>query len=348
MIQSGAVIFTLPRVTAAAYGTNGWLALLPISLIVIFNIYIISFVYKLGEGRDIFSIMESAIPKILLFPLYIFLIIVWSLLGCMVVNYYVNLFQLVALPGTPQYLLKLILSLVAFLFVIKGIYNMVKATTIFFILTIWTVIVVLFLFPKFEISRFTPYLFRGDTAFITGGLDIYSSFLGYELVLLLFPFVDRKTKLFKAVVFGTLMTTTVYIIVCITAYGFYSFEHLLKLRYPVINMLAYVELPFMERLESLIFSFFIMKIIVTTGLFYWVASETLQRLLPKIPNSLAVFIVILFSYLISFIPNTMNEVMNWLTFLANIEIGITFILPLLLITILVIKKSKQSERNTNG
>lgn len=49
--QSGIILFTLPRITAHYMGTNGWLMLIPMFLLVTLNIMLISAVYRMGGGN---------------------------------------------------------------------------------------------------------------------------------------------------------------------------------------------------------------------------------------------------------------------------------------------------------
>lgn len=68
LTQSGIVIFTLPRNLADYFGTNGWLFLVPCIVVSTFNIYLISLVFRLGQGRSVFEIMEQSIPRAVLYP----------------------------------------------------------------------------------------------------------------------------------------------------------------------------------------------------------------------------------------------------------------------------------------
>lgn len=348
MIQSGVVLFTLPRITAEAFGTNGWISIIIFGLVASLNIWLISIVYKMGQGSSIITILKASIPTMFLYPFFIFLIIVWSLLGSMISNHYVNLFQLVAFPATPQYYLLFPLLLLSFLLIQTSLYSITKAVTVFFFLTIWTALALLFLIPQFTPVRFTPFIFKGETDFLLGGITVFTAFLGYELFLLFFPYVNKQSKLIKAALVGNLFTTFIYAITCLAAYGFFGYPYLINLPYPVIDMLGYVELPFIERMESLIFSFFIMKVITTTGLFYWGATELLKTMLPKLTHFFASFLIIFGSFLISFIPKTINEVTGWLDILAYTEAGIAFFLPIFLIIILFFQRSKKSEVKNCG
>lgn len=337
MSQSGVVVFSLPRLLAEHMGYNGWITLIIFSGIVMLNILLISLVYRLGRGKSIFLIVEQALPKILVFPFYIILVSIWVILGCMITKQYVIIFQLFVFPTTHPMLIKVLVDTLAYILVIKGIYSISKASTSFFILVIWTNLLLLFFVKDFNWLNFTPFLLQDTTQEILGSLNIYASFLGYEIVLLLFPYTEKKGFI-KAVYIGNLINTVTYLAVCLICFGFYSFNQLKRMKYPLIDLLSYIELPFVERIENLFFGFFLFTTLLGTTLYFWAATETAQRVIPKVNIRWIVFFLISCSFIVSWIPNTLNEVEKWLAALSYIEIGVAFGLPILLLLILSVSK----------
>ena len=62
MAQSGVVMFRLPRIVAENFGTNGWISILVCFVISSFNILLIHFVYKHGQGQSVFQLLEQRSP----------------------------------------------------------------------------------------------------------------------------------------------------------------------------------------------------------------------------------------------------------------------------------------------
>lgn len=342
MIQTGVVIMSLPRLLAENFGYNGWIGLLIISFLVNVNIYIISLVYRMGKGKSIFQILESVIPKFILVPIYAILIGIWTLTGSMVVKNYVYIFQIVSYNTTHPMLLKLLIDVLCFLLVIKGIYNMSKAATSFFWITMWMVLLQLFFIKDFDWARLTPFIFKGDTHFIEGGFLVFTAFLGYELCMLLFPYVENNKKFIKAVVAGNVLTTLSYVVFCFICFGFYSFDQLKNMVYPLLDLLSYIRLPFIERIENLLYSFFLFTTLITVALYTWSAQLAVSRMLPKMNVNLIILILIAIGYAVAWIPDTLMEVGQWLQYLGMAELMVAFGLPILLIFILLAFKGARS------
>ncbi|RJE90469.1 spore gernimation protein [Paenibacillus sp. 1011MAR3C5] len=338
MIQSGVVAFSIPRLLAQSFGYNGWASLVIFTVISSFAIYLISWVYRLGKGKSIFEILEDAIPKFLLYPIYAFFVALWSLFGCMVAKQYVIIFQMIAFPSTHPMMFKALIDILALILVIGGIYTISKASTSFFFIIIWMMLLLIFFLEDFEWARLTPFFFQGETDMVMGSLNIYTAFLGFELALLLFPYAEKKGKFMRAVYAGNLITSVTYLLFSFVCFGFYSFGQLTKLKYPMLDLLSYIRLPFVERIENLLFGFFLFTALLTIVMYTWAALEVARRMVPKAKAKWLAVIIFALAYAVSWIPDVIGEVEQWLQYLGYVETAVSFVLPLLLIAILLVKK----------
>lgn len=338
MFQSGVVILSMPHILAYYFGTNGWLAVILISLIVNVNIGFIFLVYRLGKGRSVFEILEQSVSKVILFPLYIALAILWTVPGSLVSKDYVHIFQLFSFPNTPPMLLTVLMGLLALMLLVKGIFVIERAATIFFWLIIWMLLLLFAFSYDFEWVRLTPFVFKEGDNFLLGGLNLLKGFLGYELSLFLFPYSDKRTKLIQAVIIANVMITLVYFITCFIAYGFYSLNQLKGVLYPVIDMMSYIKFPFVQRVENLFYGFFMFTNLFSTVAYVWAAKEACQRVFKKVKPGILAVILIIIGFSAIAIPDVTGEVREWLAFLGFFEIGVAFILPVLLILVLITQR----------
>lgn len=339
MIQSGMGIFFLPRLLAEQFGTNGWLGILLFFLVSTFNIVLIAIVYRIGNGSSIFDIMAHSLPKVVLYPLYTIFVAIWSITGCLIAKHYIVVFQMIAYPTTNPILFKFVIDVLLFFLVIKELYNISKAATIFFWLTIPLLILLLYFYKDFEFGRLTPFLFKDNHMSAQGLTDIYFSYPGYELGLLLFPYVNKKTKLIKSLVISNSMLTFVYLYTCFIAFGFYGYKYLRTLQYPLLNILAYIQLPFVQGTENLFYGFFLFSILITSVMYLWAARETVEAIIP-IPQKLISLLLVMAVFGISIIPDTLIEVIEWTRYAGYMTMGVAFVLPVLLIILLLIQRMR--------
>lgn len=123
-------------------------------------------------------------------------------------------------------------------------------------MTTWMFLLLLWFFPAFRWERFTPFILQGGHDQVKGGIEVYAAFLGYELSILLFPYVEKTKKSMTAIYVGNGLLSLSYLSLCLICFGFFSLGQLKRLLYPVLDLLAYIQLPFIERLENLLYGFF--------------------------------------------------------------------------------------------
>lgn len=338
MIQVGVGIFVLPRIAAEYFGYNGWLMLIVIAATAAFNIYLIWVVWKMGNGTDIFTIFESFLPKWIVYPLYVMVGLTWSLTASLVAKEYVLIFQVTAFPTANPMSFMFVVSLLAYLLIAKGINAVVKASTVFFFLILWMLPLQFPFYNDLQLSRYTFYVFQEGKEHVTGFLNLYGSFLGYELCMLLFPHIHQKTRFFTGVQLANVVSFFVYISVCLVCFGFYSLQQLKLIMFPCIDLLAYIKFPFIERAENMLFSFLVFRILITIAMYHWSASLFLQRVFKKSKRARITLYMMVITFLISFIPSVLDEVGKWLFMGTYVMIAYAFLIPICLIGILFIQR----------
>ncbi len=345
MIQTGVAALSLSRKAALYFGTNGWLSILILGCFAAMNIGLIAVVNRMGEGKSIFQIIDQSVPKFIAFPMYALLAVYLAVIGCLVGKEYIHIFQLIAFPTSSTFMLNACFDLLVFFLVTKGIYNISKAATVFSTLILWMVFLLFAFSNDFEFERMTPFVFKEGKYMLSGAIDMFAAFVGYELILFVMPYADRSKKWMKSVQIGNLMTTLTYFSFVFISYGFFSLEQLKIMLYPLLDMLAYIQLPFVERLENLLFSFLLFTVVVTSTMYTWASCESVQNIFPKANRNVMVMFIVFVMFLISMIPDTMFELELFLRVLSYGEAVFSFVFPVFLILLLMIQKRTGVKRH---
>lgn len=339
--QSGVGIFTLPRLTATHFGTNGWAILLVIALIAGLNIMLISAVYRLGKGQSIFDILGK-LPRLITWPIYLIMGGNMAMIACLVVKQYALIYQVLVFPSTSDMKLKFILDIIVLLYVFTGIYTMSK-TNIFFSFLLLSQLPLAFSFiGEFDFARLTPYFFQERGDIVGGFFKIYSAFMGYELALFLFPHAENNKRWLRYVHIGNLITTAVYLVICVICFGFFHYEGLPHQAFPLLDIFAYLRFPFVERIQNLLYSLFLLSIVHTSAMYYWSSQTVLRAIIPKFPWKWMVFIMMLATYFLMYIPKKLETIDAWMSYVTYIQLAVAFGLPMLLIVILLFQRRKTS------
>ncbi|PAE44205.1 GerAB/ArcD/ProY family transporter [Bacillus sp. 7884-1] len=341
LIQSGVTLFSLPRLVAEAFGTNGWIGLIIISFIVNLNLLLIWLVFKLSKGKSMFEII-AIFPKWLTLPFCLFIAMIWMLLGVFVMVKFSMILKVLFYQNVSLiYFLSMGLIL-TYLLLKKELYQIAKATVVLFYFTIWTVFLLAFHLPEFSFVRLTPFIFKGETDMLNGGMSIFTALLGYELSILFIHMIERKQL--KSLIAGNSITSLIYFGVTFVSFGFFSFEQLLREMYPVVTLLGYISFPVLERVENFTFSIFGLKVLMTTVMYLWGSKELLQYQFKKIKSTFLVIGILIIGFFVSFIPKVLKDVDQWLTYITYACTAIAFLLPIILL--LTVFFTKMMNRNT--
>jgi spore germination protein (amino acid permease) len=324
MIQSGVVLFSLPRMTAEAFGTNGWLGVIIVYMVVNLNLVLIWSVFKVAKGKSFLEIM-SVIPRWIRLPFYLVLAMIWVTLGSMVMLKYIMILKTLFYPNVSRLLLMSMGLILCYSILKNGIYHIAKSTVVLFYFTVWTVLLLVFHIPDFSIVRLTPFFFQGEKDLIRGGLGVYTSLVGYELSILFLHMLERKQL--KALIIGNTITSVIYLGVCFISFGFFSFQMLLEDMYPVVTLIEYISFPVLERVENLIFSLFGLKVLITTVMYLWASREVLESHFPKVKPQWIIITLLVFSLGITIFPKVIRDADRFLEYLAYTEMGLAFLLP---------------------
>lgn len=338
--QAGVVVFTLPRLLSTHFGTNGWLAIIPMFLLASLNIYLISLVNRLGKGTSVFEILKTSIPNWILYPLYLGIGFVFAVIGSLVVKQYSLIYQMLIFPTTSDMIMKLVIDILVFILLTKGIYVISKANIIFVAILCLQMPMFYFTLEEFDWARLTPFFFKETENMAEGWINLYGAFMGYELSILLIPFANPKMKWMRAVQIGNLITAILYISIAVSSFGFFGYTMLKNQSFPYLDQIGYIKLPFVERLQNFLYSFFVLSIIQTAVMFLWSSCVTLKQVTTKLNFKFIGFIIIVTIYMLAFIPKSLIAVEQWFKYVTYTEIIIAFGLPILTIIVLLMQKRK--------
>ncbi|WP_164545684.1 GerAB/ArcD/ProY family transporter [Paenibacillus albus] len=229
----------------------------------------------------------------------------------------------------------------------KGIMSISNLAPIFLSLLLLLILTVPNeLVAGFERSRLTTFWFESANHSFSGWMNIYFSFLGYEAALLLMPYTNKKSRLHLAFQIGNVVSTLFYTFVSFMALGFFSFEQLKQLSYPVLNMLSNIQFPFAQRLDDFIFNLTLLRALFITTTYMWMAAETFHRLRPNAKGQTGVYLFLLVIAIAVFFinPTDLDRTNKWLQQLGVVEIGVAMILPVLLLGMIAIAKVKERRK----
>ncbi|WP_375540556.1 GerAB/ArcD/ProY family transporter [Peribacillus simplex] len=136
-------------------------------------------------------------------------------------------------------------------------------------------------FYGFKYSDFTGVLpiFDHTLLEIMKGTRSFSlSMLGFEMILMFYPFIKNAKKSQKYAHGGVIATTLLTLLLYFVSIVFYSQKQLALTLWPTLTMTSIIELPFIQRFEYITVSWWTIVIIPNMVIPLWAASRGVKRL----------------------------------------------------------------------
>ncbi len=273
-------LLSLPHALSPLGYSQWWF---PILLGLIANLTLFPMIWISSKYKDnnLFQIHVILLGGFLGKTINVLIIFYGILIMASIVERYLEMIQIVALPYITH-TIPLILFMIVCVLIAKG---GIKSVARFCILTFFITTPLIY-FLKWgvlsgEVTHLLPLFNFTGSEFLEASKEGYKSFVGYELLLFFFPHIIHQQKVFMHASLGIWITVFFYTLVSIVSVMHFSVWQLENLLYPVLNILKYVELTFIERVDTLGITFWVFLILSSVAAYLWVLKEGVDSLRAK-------------------------------------------------------------------
>jgi hypothetical protein len=149
---------------------------------------------------------------------------------------------------------------------------------------------------------------------LISGKDMSLSMLGFETLLIFYPFVSNPEKSKKWAHLGVFITSAIYLFLAVVTFAYFSEGKLGKNIWATLSIWKIIELPFVERMEYIGIANWCLIILPNVCVFLWCASRLAKRIFHvKHKTTLMVITVLVFITLQLFEDRKLiNDLNNYL------------------------------------
>ncbi|MGO4886426.1 GerAB/ArcD/ProY family transporter [Anaerobacillus sp. MEB173] len=321
-VQVGVAILTLPRVLANTIGTpDGWIAIIAGGAIMMTLVYLYAKLQRQFPGESLFEfIARGPLGKILTYFLTILFVIYFMLMVAYILRVVTVVIKMYLLDQTPAEVIASIFILVMSYAVTKRTQGIVHLNLMFTpIILVLLFFLILFAIPEMEFELMRPVLAEGIPPILTGVKQSFFSVLGIEI--LFFFMSSMKAQDIKALPLNNSIAITIlaYIAVTVTSYTVFTLEITELMTFPTIEIAKKIEIPggFLERLDSLMLTIWILAIFNTLSIYHFLTVETIKKyVLKRASKQIIVPSLAFFIFILSFIPDSIVELIEYTGFIS--------------------------------
>ncbi|PFH90519.1 hypothetical protein COI44_03230 [Bacillus sp. AFS088145] len=330
-IQVGIGMLSLPRELAQKAGTSSWIAILFGGMISTAISILFLKLRDKAPNLNYVSFFTFYLGKII-GPIVVFLQAIYFLYaGYLVLCRAILYIQSYILQETKVYVLLVLFLFPTYQLLRGGIHLIAKYIEAIFPIAFFTLFMLLFTLKDADLNFILPIIKNGWMPIFKTIPLTTTSFLGIELILVFYPYLKSKEKAIKGVIIGNALTTFTYIFVTIICFVIYSPYEIKMTFEPVIDILSIMEFQYVERLDFILFSLFLMIISKTWVTYIWAGMNGLSevfkfKLKPFIIIILFIVILILTFIQVPTFTNTSIHLHYIMIFGSFIIIGIPILL----------------------
>jgi spore germination protein (amino acid permease) len=335
MIQSqvGIGILSLPHDVHAVSKGGAWISVLIGGFVVQLAILVMWALCRRFPNLTMYEYLPKIFGKWIGGFFNFAYIIFFILIATLVLVLFESLINKWILSLTPRWAT---LSLIVITSVYLVIESLRTITRFYVIASVLIVLIVLIALNAFTIANFTymfPITEEGWGKIFLGSNKVIVSLLGFELLLVVYPYVEGKAdgKL-KAASAGNALTTLLYSLLVLISLLVFSPMELAMIPEPIPYMLKAFSYRVVERLDLLFLSIWIVVVATSYMNYLFLASHGFGHYFHRGKHRMAVYYTAIISYILALIPQNpddiklLTQIVSWASYAFVYGLPVLFLL----------------------
>ncbi|WP_164669640.1 GerAB/ArcD/ProY family transporter [Virgibacillus doumboii] len=342
-IQVGVGIMGAPMYIFIEARQDSWISIIIAFMYILLVLFVMFKILSKYENADIFGIQVDLFGRWIgriLGTLYIIYLTV-SLIS--IINTYIEVIQLFVFEELSSLIIGLLLVSLIVYSVLGGIRVIVGVVFIFFILSVWLIFLLYEPVARMDLTHFQPMFQASATELLKGAKATAYTFAGFEILFIIYPFIQHKERARFPVYFGAFFSFGLIMLTTVIAIGYFSHNQLEQLEWSVLSLFKIISLPFVERFDYIVVAEWMMVSLPNMILLMWAITYGMKRLY-KIPQKITLYTV---SFIILGICGfiSYHHLITGLTDLvAKVGFWIVYIYPFILLPVVLLKNRWQRKK----
>lgn len=303
--QIGVGVLSLPNTVHAVSKGDAWISTLIAGVVVQLIIILLWALLKRYPDLTIFQITRSLLGAKLSFLVNTAFLAYFIIANVLTLMKFIRVLDIWVLPLTPNWVISIIMIMVSIYLLIENLRIIAR-----FYVAVSFLLIIFFLFVLYSIKDanllyIMPIGNAGLMNIIKGAKEVLFPMMGFEFILVAFAFTqgDSKGKL-KAVSIANIFVTIFYTYLVFMCTLFFSPKEISLLPEPVLYILKAYTFTFVERIDLIFLSIWIISVATSVMAYLYLASSCLSDLLKRKNRILSLWIVSIVVFIFTFRPQT--------------------------------------------
>lgn len=342
-IQIGLGVLSAPRDIFEKAQQDAWLSIIIAYLFMLLVTIVMFIILSRYKNADIFGIQVDVFGKWFgkfLGTIYL-LFLTAELLSVLLT--YTDVIKIFIFPTIPSSIISIMLLILIAYSVTGGIRVVIGVVFLFTLLSPWFMPLLYDPILRIETSHFLP-MFEASFSDLLKGARVSSyTFLGLEILLFIYPFIDNKEKAKRPTYLGLTASAFIVLTTTIISIGYFSPNNFHNLDWPVLILFKSVSFSFMERFDYFIVSGWLMITIPTAVLFMWAIMHGTKRIFRIQPKKTLTVISVTLLALCTIFSKPI-EVQKVSDIVSQVGFWIVFVYPFILLPFVLLKTKRKTSK----
>lgn len=342
-IQFGTGVMGIPRLLFIEAKQDAWISIIIAFFYMVIVVFTMLYILNQYENADILGIQVDIFGKVLgkiLGTIYIIYFYV-TLLSVLIT--YIEVVKVFIAPELSNFIMALLLILLIIYSIQGGLRIIVGICFVFFFLILWIFFLLIQPIYLMDLTHFQPMFQSSITEILKGSKITTYTFMGFEILLLLYPFIQNKEKAKKPTYLAIFCSAIVVLLFTVISIGYFSPEQLERREWAVLNMFKIQSTPLLERLDYLVVAEWMVVVLPNMILLLWGVTYGMKRLYQIKQRTSLYFTSILLLILCTFIEQHFF-IQKIIDNVSKFGFWLVYVYPFLLLPFVLLRK----RRNRNG
>lgn len=343
--QVGVGVLSMPYNIFTKAGHDSWISVFIGGCIVQTLLVAFWIMMKRYPSMTLYEILDETAGRYIGGLLKIAYIIFFILIASSILTLFAEMINIWILPLTPRWLLIILMGAIG-VYAVRGKVKFLARFFVFVsVMLIVFVVLVAYSFFEMDYLNIFPIGENGVLPIVKGTEKAVFSMLGFEIFLIIAPYVDSEPiKKLKSISTANLIVTVFYAfltVICILFFGINEFKLVPE---PLLYMIKSFSFKVLERIDLLFLSLWIVSVATSYMAYIFAISRGMKTFFKKKKDHTPyVFLAAVPTVLIALIPEGVYEVGKFTTFVTYLSYIFVIGLPLLLflVTTFTYKKEKK-------
>jgi spore germination protein (amino acid permease) len=346
----GAGILSLSADVAKAAGPNALIVILLGGILALILARFIGYIASKFPTETFVEYSAKLMTKPVSVILSIFLVAYFLIFCSLNLRIFAEVTKSYLLNSTPVEVIMITMLFTSGYIVRYGIEPIARLSEILFpIMVIPMMIIFLPTITDLDLSNFLPILRISFLNLLKGILSTTYSFIGFEILYVIFPYIQMGTKFKKSINISFFSIIFFYIYVTFYTIGIFGYKETSVQLWPLLTVIKSINFPgfFIENLESLIMGIWTFAVFTSISAFHYAATLTLSKLIKAREHTYLVIPLIPIIYFMALIPDSIVEVYKYASYASILTLFFVVILPILMFLAMKLrdKGMKNNEEN---